>query len=108
MPRKPKAIMDVSAFARQHTAKAVSVLYGIMTSPKATDGNRIAAAEGLLNRGWGKAPQALTLAVKGEETAVIRHIDELFGVPKTIEGQSQEVLASSPSEPTHKAPEGTQ
>lgn len=57
MPRK-KVLVDVKSAARAHTATAINVLYGIMRSKESADMARIAAAEILLNRGWGKAVQA--------------------------------------------------
>lgn len=36
------------------------MLAGIMASPKAPAAARVAAAQALLDRGWGKAPQAIT------------------------------------------------
>ncbi len=57
MPRKAKGITDLKALARTHTEKAVNVLADVMNQPKATPATRVAAAESLLSRGWGKAVQ---------------------------------------------------
>ena len=48
---------DLRQLARTHTATAVKTLVGIMRSPKAQGSARIAAANSLLDRGWGKAVQ---------------------------------------------------
>ena len=54
MPR-PKT--DVVALARSHTDLAMRTLAGIVASPKSPTAARVKAAEILLNRGWGMAPQ---------------------------------------------------
>lgn len=55
-----KAPSDIRSLARSHTKTAINTLIGIARSPKANDGARVRAAEALLDRGWGKAPQTLT------------------------------------------------
>ena len=47
--------------ARAHTESALSVLSGIMNEPGAPHSARVAAAQALLDRGWGKAPQSLEI-----------------------------------------------
>ena len=51
---RPKGYGEVRELARQHTEKAIDVLVGIMYDEKAPASARQAAAEALLNRGWGK------------------------------------------------------
>ena len=58
--RKPKTQADVRSLARGHTASAIRVLAGIMTSEKAAGTARIAAAVALLDRGWGKPTQSFS------------------------------------------------
>ena len=43
--------------ARTHTESAIKTLAGIMTQPGANPSARVAAAEALLDRGWGKPAQ---------------------------------------------------
>jgi hypothetical protein len=57
LPRKAKAVTDIKSLARQHTDKAIASLAGIMNQPKAPAAARVAAAQALLDRGWGKAVQ---------------------------------------------------
>ena len=52
-----KEIMDVRDLARQCTDRAVRVLDRVMEDPKAPHSAQVAAANGLLDRGWGKAVQ---------------------------------------------------
>jgi hypothetical protein len=55
-----KNLTEIKSLARQHTSRALSVLAGIMDEPKSPAASRVAAAEALLSRGWGKPAQALT------------------------------------------------
>lgn len=45
--------------ARLYTQEALGVLVEVVRDPDAKDGDRLRAAEGLLDRGYGKAPQAV-------------------------------------------------
>jgi hypothetical protein len=58
MPRVAKEIVDIKSLARSHTETCIKVLAGIVGAPKAPPPARVAAAGILLDRGWGKAPQA--------------------------------------------------
>lgn len=49
-----KAKADIRSLARSHTESAIKVLAGIMNQDQAPAAARVAAAEALLNRGWGK------------------------------------------------------
>ena len=51
---RPKALADVQAYARQQTNRAIDVLAAIMIDEKASPAARIAAANALLDRGYGK------------------------------------------------------
>jgi hypothetical protein len=54
-----KAPTDIRSLARSHTEKALNVLAGIMNETSSPPAARIQAAQYLLDRGWGKAPQAI-------------------------------------------------
>jgi hypothetical protein len=56
-----KATADIRSLARSHTKTAINTLVGIMNDRDAPPNARVNAAEGLLDRGWGKAPQSLAL-----------------------------------------------
>lgn len=47
--------------AREHTVDAVDILASIMHDAKQPGSVRVAAATQILNRGWGQAPQTITL-----------------------------------------------
>src|SRR3982074_2095942 len=53
----PKSITEIRSLARSHTRTALNVLVGVMRNTKATAPARIAAANAILDRGWGKATQ---------------------------------------------------
>ena len=53
-----KALTKVKSLARAYTEKAVEVLGGIMSAPQCSDAARVAAANSLLDRGWGKPAQS--------------------------------------------------
>jgi hypothetical protein len=53
----PKSVTEIRSLARSHTRTALNVLVGVMCSTKAPA--RIAAANAILDRGWGKATQAI-------------------------------------------------
>jgi hypothetical protein len=58
---KPKKIREVAAAARERTMEAIETLTEIMRDAKATASARVSAADILLERGWGKAPQTIEL-----------------------------------------------
>ncbi len=49
-----KAKADIRALARAHTVTAIKTLAGIMQQGSANPAARVAAAQALLDRGWGK------------------------------------------------------
>ncbi len=54
-----KSLTEIRSLARSHTRAALNVLVAVMRNTKATAPARIAAANAILDRGWGKAPQAI-------------------------------------------------
>jgi hypothetical protein len=71
---RPKG--DVAALAREHTAAAIAALVNALGNQR----ERVPAAVALLDRGWGKPPQAITGADGGAlqliVTGVRRALDE--------------------------------
>ena len=55
-----QAKRDIAEMAREHGAQALAVLFEIATKGDA-DAARVSAANALLDRGYGKSPQALDL-----------------------------------------------
>ena len=56
-----KTPLEIKSLARKHTKSALNVLSGIMNERTAPPSARVQAAEALLSRGWGKAPQSVAL-----------------------------------------------
>jgi hypothetical protein len=56
---RPKALRDVEELARLETTDAITTLATIHKDKKAPPSARVAAANALLDRGWGKPKQAL-------------------------------------------------
>jgi hypothetical protein len=55
-----KAPTEIKSLARAHTETALKTLAGIMEQPDAPPAARVAAANSLLDRGWGKPVQAIS------------------------------------------------
>ena len=53
---RPKGYVEMQALARKHTAAAVNALVRGLQDPE----KYVYAAAALLDRGWGKPPQAIT------------------------------------------------
>ena len=54
-----KATVEIRSLARAHTETALRTLASIMTKEDAPDAARVAAANSLLDRGWGKPTQPI-------------------------------------------------
>lgn len=54
-----KAPIEIRSLARGHTESALKTLAAIMRQPKSPAAARVAAAQALLDRGWGKPSQPL-------------------------------------------------
>jgi GNAT superfamily N-acetyltransferase len=74
----PKAITEIRSLARSHTRKAINVLVGVMRSTNATPAARVAAANAILDRGWGKATQPLEGSNDGA-LELIHRIERVIG-----------------------------
>jgi hypothetical protein len=55
----PKTVTEIRSLARRHTRTALNVLVGVLRDADTTPAARIAAANAILERGWGKATQPL-------------------------------------------------
>jgi hypothetical protein len=58
---RPKVIAEVKALAQEHTEDAMKALASIVKNAKAPPAARVAAASTILDRGWGKAAQHVTV-----------------------------------------------
>jgi hypothetical protein len=57
---RPKVVGDVQALAREHTPDAIETLVSIMRDGEAAPAARVAAANAILDRGYGKPAQHIT------------------------------------------------
>jgi hypothetical protein len=57
---RPRETAEVRSLAREHTTEAVEALRTIMKDSSEPASARVAAANSLLDRGWGRAPQTIT------------------------------------------------
>jgi uncharacterized protein DUF5681 len=77
---RPKILGEVQELARVHTNKAIETLAAIMDSSNAPPAARVAAASAILDRGYGKPPQALEHSGDGivlqVTTGILRAPDE--------------------------------
>ena len=80
-----KALTEIRSYARAHSIEAIQTLAGVARN-SLNDGARVAAACALLDRGWGKAPQAHTGENgEGDIRVTIRHIVQEISAKKVIE-----------------------
>jgi len=57
---RPKVVGEVQELARQHTTQAIQTLVGICTNKEAPPASRVAAANAILDRGYGKPSQHIS------------------------------------------------
>jgi hypothetical protein len=81
-----KSLTEIRSLARGHTKTALNVLVGVMRNTKAPAPARIAAANAILDRGWGKAPQAIQ---NGDDGALelIHRIERVIVHPENPDSQ---------------------
>ena len=80
-----KAATDIRSLALSHTESALKVLAGIMNEPEAPPAARVAAANSLLDRGWGKAAQTIA-GDPDNPLHVIQKIERVIKNPVVSDG----------------------
>lgn len=58
---RPKRDLELAELARGYTADALETLVSLMSDGRAPPAARVAAAMAILDRGWGRPPQALEI-----------------------------------------------
>jgi len=91
-----KTTADIRSLARNHTAKALSTLASIMNQAKAPAAARVAAAQALLDRGWGKATQIVEATVKNSDASRVSDAE----LAALIAADSGEGVAEAPVDPS--------
>ena len=81
-----KSLTEFRSLARSHTRTAINVLVSVMRSKDATAPARVSAANAILDRGWGKAPQAIQ---NGDDGALelIHRIERIIVHPENSDSQ---------------------
>ena len=82
----PKSITEIRSLARSHTRSALNILVQIMRNKDATPAARVTAANAILDRGWGKAIQAIENGDRPLE--LIHRIERVIVHPENPDSQS--------------------
>ncbi|RAI30901.1 DUF5681 domain-containing protein [Rhodoplanes serenus] len=77
---RPKTIAEVRDLARAKTAEAINALAHIATAGE-SEAARVSAAVALLDRAWGRPPQAITGADGESPVAVVSRIERVIVRP---------------------------
>ena len=73
---RPKALAEVVELARTHTVVAINTLAAITANEEAPEAARIAAANALLDRAWGKPTQPIGGEDGGPLQVIIRRLTD--------------------------------
>ena len=79
-----KTVTEIRSLARSHTRTALNVLVGVMRSKDATAAARVSAANAILDRGWGKAAQAIENG-DGGALELIHRIERIIVDPENTD-----------------------
>ncbi len=79
---RPKALIEVQTAAREHTVTAVATLARVCADETAPPAAQVAAANALLDRGWGRPMQAVEARVEMTLEDLVR----ASMMPRAIEG----------------------
>ena len=77
----PRAVTEIRSLARSHSRTALNVLVGVMRNKDATAAAKVAAANAILDRGWGKATQAIENG-EGGALELIHRIERVIVRPE--------------------------
>jgi hypothetical protein len=106
-PKRPvtieerKAIADVKALAKERSEEAIKTLVDVVGNQKAPPAARVAAAEAILNRGWGRPTQPVQAEVSIFERLTDVECDTLIAaLESSLEDEAG--LAGSSSGTTHE------
>lgn len=87
----PRAPTDLRSLARSHTEMALRTLCGIAQNGE-NESARVAAAAHILDRGWGRTPQAHTGENgEGDIRVTIRHIVQSLAAQPQLEANNNVV-----------------
>ena len=83
----PRAVTEIRSLARSHTRTALNVLVGVMRSKDATATAKVSAANAILDRGWGKATQAIENGGDGA-LELIHRIERIIVHPENPDSEN--------------------
>jgi hypothetical protein len=83
-----KSLPDIRSLARSYTRSSILALAGVMRAKDATHAARVSAANAILDRGWGKPPQALQSG-EGNALELIHRIERVIVKPDDSEGEAE-------------------
>jgi hypothetical protein len=86
MSKMVRSITEIRSLARSHTRTALNVLVGVMRSKDATATAKVSAANAILDRGWGKATQAIGNSDDGA-LELIHRIERVIVHPENPDSQ---------------------
>lgn len=91
-----KATVEIRSLARSHSDTAIRTLAAIMTKEDAPESARVAAANSLLDRGWGKPAQAI-IGGDGDDPAIsmIHRIERVIIDPKPSDTDGEGIPPAS-------------
>ena len=81
--RLPLNEMEIRSLARNYTRSMIAVLVGVARQKTAQPGARVAAANSILDRGWGKVKDQ-SVDGEGDIKVTIRHILEIADAEKPV------------------------
>jgi hypothetical protein len=88
---RPKAALDVQALAREHTTAAIRALSEALRDPKL----KVAAAQALLDRGWGKP----TVQINAQSEATVLHLIAAQAIGDQLVAEIGEARPTASAEP---------
>jgi len=80
-----KTLTEIRSLARSHTRTALNILVQVMRNKDATPAARVSAANAILDRGWGKAIQAIENGDRPLE--LIHRIERVIVHPENPDSQ---------------------
>jgi len=83
-----KTPTEIKSLARSHTETALNTLVGIMNQSEAPAAARVAAANSLLDRGWGKPTQPISGDDDAPALNIITRIERVIVEPKPAEASN--------------------
>lgn len=98
---RPKDIAEVRDLARLHTAAAIAALVKIAETGK-SESARVSAADALLDRGWGRPQQSVTLdGGAGSFIEELRAAEELYRARQRAADTEAVTVPPAPTGRTH-------